>query len=204
MEDIFYQIKTKLPMREVAESYGLHLTRQGMVCCHFHEDKTPSLKVYDDHFYCFGCGAAGDATGFVARLYNLSQLEAAQKICRDFGLSIDSQAVISPAKSVLDERREFLEWEKKAFITVSGYLKPLKIWRITYAPKTQTDELHPLFSESLNMKEYTEYLCNIFTVGTEPKKRTLYICNRADVDTMEQRLQKVMADEKRSIKRKVI
>jgi len=33
----------------------------GKICCPFHDDSTPSLHIYTDHFHCFGCGAHGDA-----------------------------------------------------------------------------------------------------------------------------------------------
>ena len=39
--------------------------RQWKGCCPFHGEKTPSFYVYDDHYHCFGCGAHGDAIGFV-------------------------------------------------------------------------------------------------------------------------------------------
>ena len=59
MDNVFAEIKSMLSMQEVARFYGLEMNRAGMACCPFHNDKNPSLKVYDDHFYCFGCGAAG-------------------------------------------------------------------------------------------------------------------------------------------------
>ena len=31
----------------------------GKICCPFHDDSTPSLQLYPDHFHCFGCGAHG-------------------------------------------------------------------------------------------------------------------------------------------------
>lgn len=34
-------------------------------CCPFHDEITPSFKVYDDHYHCFGCAAHGDAVDFV-------------------------------------------------------------------------------------------------------------------------------------------
>ena len=55
MDNVFSEIKSRLAMPEVARFYGLEMNRAGMACCPFHDDKTPSLKVYDDHFYCFGC-----------------------------------------------------------------------------------------------------------------------------------------------------
>lgn len=38
--------------------------------CPFHNEKTPSFTVYNDtqSFYCFGCGAGGDAIGFIKKL----------------------------------------------------------------------------------------------------------------------------------------
>ena len=40
--------------------------RQWKGCCPFHGEKTPSFYVYEDgHYHCFGCGAHGDAIGFV-------------------------------------------------------------------------------------------------------------------------------------------
>jgi hypothetical protein len=35
------------------------------ICCPFHDDSTPSLQVYADHFYCFGCDAHGTAVDWL-------------------------------------------------------------------------------------------------------------------------------------------
>ena len=43
-----------------------------MVCCPFHNDRTPSMKV-DSRFYCFGCGASGDVIDFSALLHGLGK-----------------------------------------------------------------------------------------------------------------------------------
>ena len=75
-------------MPEVARFYGLQINRSGMALCPFHEEKTPSLKIYEDNFHCFGCGESGDCTGFVAKLFGISQKEAAKKISYDFGLRL--------------------------------------------------------------------------------------------------------------------
>jgi len=46
--------------------------------CPFHHEKTPSFYVVEDKsfFHCFGCGAHGDAIGFVMRADNLDFIEA--------------------------------------------------------------------------------------------------------------------------------
>jgi len=48
-------------------SCGVRLTRVGVrheALCPFHDEHTPSLTVYEDHYHCFGCGAHGDAYWF--------------------------------------------------------------------------------------------------------------------------------------------
>ena len=87
--DLFTQIKAAVSVKEAADYYGLEVSRGSMVCCPFHADRTPSMKLNDDYFYCFGCGATGDVIDLVARLFNLSGYEAAKKLAYDFGIDPD-------------------------------------------------------------------------------------------------------------------
>lgn len=53
-------------MTDIVGRYGLHPNRGGFIRCPFHTgDHTASLKVYQDSFHCFGCGADGDIFQFV-------------------------------------------------------------------------------------------------------------------------------------------
>ena len=97
---IFEKVKAQVSARKAAEYYGLKVNRNGMACCPFHNDKHPSMKVDDNHYHCFGCGAHGDAIGYAAQLYGLSQYEAAKKLIADFGLQVDSQDRISANKDI--------------------------------------------------------------------------------------------------------
>ena len=58
--------------------------------CPFHHEKTPSFYVVDDKFFfhCFGCGAHGDAVGFVMRADNLDFIEAVEKLAGEAGLVV--------------------------------------------------------------------------------------------------------------------
>ena len=76
--DLFTQIKMGVSVKEAAEYYGLEVNRGNMVCCPFHNDRTPSMKLNEDYFYCFGCGATGDVIDLVAKLFNLSSYDAAK------------------------------------------------------------------------------------------------------------------------------
>ena len=78
-ENVFEAVKQSVSTREAAEFYGIKVSRTGMACCPFHDDKNPSMKV-DQRFHCFGCGEDGDVIDFTAKLFDLSPKEAAEKL----------------------------------------------------------------------------------------------------------------------------
>lgn len=57
-------------------------------CCPFHNEKTPSFYVYDDHFHCFGCGAHGDAVTFVMRAEGAAFPEAVERLAAEAGMDV--------------------------------------------------------------------------------------------------------------------
>ena len=65
------EIKQMYSMMDVIQRYGFHPNRAGFICCPFHTgDRTASMKIYPDSFYCFACGAVGDIFTFVQRMEN--------------------------------------------------------------------------------------------------------------------------------------
>ena len=84
---IYENIKAAISVKQAAEHFGLKVNRNGMACCPFHNDRHPSLKLNEDYFFCFGCGAKGDVIDLVARLFNLTSLQAVQKLAADLGLT---------------------------------------------------------------------------------------------------------------------
>ena len=76
-------LKNAVPLDESAERYGT--VRRGFMLCPFHADRVPSLKLYGDHFHCFGCGAHGDVVDLTAGLLGCSKAEAARRLEVDFG-----------------------------------------------------------------------------------------------------------------------
>lgn len=85
--NLFSQIKATITTRQAAERYGLKVSRNGMTCCPFHQDKTPSMKV-DERYYCFGCHQTGDVINFTAGLFHTGQFMAAQRLATDFHIHI--------------------------------------------------------------------------------------------------------------------
>ena len=88
--NVFEAVKENVTTRQAAELYGIRVRRNGMVCCPFHADRTPSMKV-DRRFHCFGCGADGDVIDFVSRLFGLPCRKAAVRLADDFGICYDSR-----------------------------------------------------------------------------------------------------------------
>ena len=88
--NIFQEIKETIPLYDIAASYGIQLNRSNMCSCPFHEERTPSMKIHDKGFCCYGCGEHGDTIKFVQKLFGLENpLDAAHKINEDFHLGID-------------------------------------------------------------------------------------------------------------------
>lgn len=58
--------------------------------CPFHSEKTPSFCVYpkDNSFYCFGCGAGGDAITFVRRIENMEFEDAVETLGKRVGITV--------------------------------------------------------------------------------------------------------------------
>jgi len=203
MCNVFAEIKEQVSMQEAARFYGLQTDRRGMACCPFHNEKKPSLKVYDDHFYCFGCGATGDCTGFVAKLFGISQYEAARKISHDFGLRLFEREFAANIQSKPDPEREYRMWLIKAGQAVSDYLTRLYKWRRQYKPAKIGEQVNPLFTESLTKTNYVEYLSEVLTLGSEQEKRELFKSNRDSITQIQKRLAEIAARE-RPLKHKTI
>ncbi|MCF2653282.1 CHC2 zinc finger domain-containing protein [Anaeromassilibacillus senegalensis] len=137
----FERVKAAVPLRQAAETYGLTVSRNGMTCCPFHEDRHPSMKLNEDYFFCFGCGASGDVIDFTARLFGISLKDAAEKLTADFGISADIKPIaIRQNPSRLDELR--------CRRALTDYLHLLKKWKTQYAPNTPEDSLDDHFVES--------------------------------------------------------
>ena len=76
LEDTKEQIKAAVDLRQLMVDYGVEVKRGGC-CCPFHEEKTPSCKVYDDHYWCYGsCQAGGDCFEFVMQKMGVEFMEA--------------------------------------------------------------------------------------------------------------------------------
>ena len=70
------EIKKAYNMRDILDRYGIRPDRAGFIRCPFHKEKTASMKIYQDSYYCFGCGAHGDIFDFVSEMEDITFQEA--------------------------------------------------------------------------------------------------------------------------------
>ena len=118
--NIFSQAKDMLDIRQVLEYYGLSVNSSGFVLCPFHGENTASFKVYDNSFYCFGCGESGTVIDFVIKYFGLTNIEAVKKLNDDFRLNLsiggsDGAAICRPSRDNKNLVESFSEWERRAY-----------------------------------------------------------------------------------------
>lgn len=193
-ESVFEAVKQSVTVRDAAQIYGIEVNRSGMACCPFHDDKNPSMKLNEEYFYCFGCGATGDVIDFTARLYNLSPKEAAEKLAQDFGLAYDSQA--PPRRRYIRQKSEaqkFKEDRDHAFRVLADYFHLLRKWETDYTPKTPEENPHPRFMEAIQKKDYVGYLLDFFLEDTPDEQRLWIAEHQSEIANLERRV-KIMAD----------
>lgn len=68
--------------------------RNFMACCPFHDEKTPSFSVQPEKqfYYCFGCGASGNALGFLMEYERLDFRVAIEQLSSKYGLPIPEES----------------------------------------------------------------------------------------------------------------
>lgn len=164
--DLFTQIKMAVSVKEAAEYYGLEVNRGNMICCPFHADRTPSMKLNEDYFYCFGCGASGDVIDLAARLFGLSGYDAAKKLAADFGITEQKPSILAR----LQRGASQAETERRCFRVLEDYLRILQDWKERCAPRSPEDSIDPRYAEACHMLERIGNMLDILACGT-PQER---------------------------------
>ena len=191
--DLFTQIKMGVSVKEAAEYYGLEVNRGNMVCCLFHNDRTPSMKLNEDYFYCFGCGTHGDVIDLVARLFNLSSYDAAKKLAYDFGIDPDKPpAAAALRKPKYPLAKAFQREELHCQRVLCDYLHLLERWKVQCAPKAPDDTIDDRFVEACQMLDYIEDLADILTFAElEVRVKTVDMLQKDGmIDRLEERLKR--------------
>ena len=198
MSSIFEAVKAAIPLPEVVKRYGLDASDSGMICCPFHEDRTPSMKLYEDHFYCFGCGKHGDLVDLLSELFCIPPYEAACKLADDFG--VDPYAEV-PRSAARKELRSFREKQLRCQRVLSEYLRLLTKWKSQYAPNDPLAEPNDRFVEACQMIDTIDYLTDLLIIGTLEQRIRAVDLLQADgkIDQLEERLKRLKEENENGI-----
>ena len=190
MSSVFEAVKAAVPMRAAAERFGLEVNYAGMVRCPFHDDHTPSMKLYDDHFYCFGCGRHGDVVDLTAELFCIPPYDAACKLADDFGMDASAAVVRQPVR---EELKIFREDQLRCQRVLSEYLRLLTGWKEWYAPTDPDAEPDDRYVEACQMIDTIDYLTDLLIVGTLEQRVRAVDLLLADgkIDQLEERLRRL-------------
>ncbi|MDA0630519.1 MAG: DNA primase [Proteobacteria bacterium] len=106
--DIVEVIDRRVKLRKSGKNFS--------ACCPFHDEKTPSFSVNPEKqfFYCFGCGAGGNAIGFVMDYERMEFPEAIESLAQTCGLEVPREEAKPGEKPAQDSNRPLLEQLEQA------------------------------------------------------------------------------------------
>ncbi|WP_205343016.1 DNA primase [Denitrificimonas caeni] len=83
--DIVEVVGSRVQLKKSGKNYT--------ACCPFHQEKTPSFSVNHEKqfYYCFGCGAGGNALGFIMDHDHLDFPEAVEELAKRAGVEVERE-----------------------------------------------------------------------------------------------------------------
>ena len=186
----FDDVKGRLSVAEVAQYYGHKANRAGFIRCPFHNDRTPSLKLYTTSYHCFACGAHGDVIDFVGRLYNLEPLEAVRRLNEDFSLGLQFDRAPPDPEAQRQRQREreakqlFDEWKSEFLNMIDAAIRT--------GNNANFDNLTEGEVVAIQYKESMEYWSDLLMHGTDEQQMSVFddrrgverICKKALKNTL--------------------
>ena len=154
------EIKNRIKMPEMLEFYGFDI-KKGRMKCALHNGEDYNCGIKQDYIHCFVCGESADVISFVMKYFHLSFKEAITKLNNDFNLGLPIGEKLDRRKQIDLARKSFkAKQEREAKQNERNQLKNARetaldewikfdIQKTKYKPKTQNEDLHPLFVEAI-------------------------------------------------------
>lgn len=169
-------IKNSVPILRAVDHYGLEPNRLKFIKCPFHQENTPSLRIYPETntFYCFGCGVGGDVISFVRHLFHVDFWGAVMRLDQDFHLCLPTrrattgeQAQARIQRHIEARKREEKEWLEFFYHEhYSAFLRlHRRLWRASLLkfPKSPEIAPEPEYLESIHWLDYVIYWLDTYT-----------------------------------------
>ena len=104
--DIVDVVDRRVKLKKAGKNYS--------ACCPFHQEKTPSFSVNPEKqfYYCFGCGAGGNALGFVMDYERMEFREAIESLAHAAGIEMPPEEAESTTQT--DNQKPLYEAMEKA------------------------------------------------------------------------------------------
>lgn len=104
--DIVDVVDRRVKLKKAGKNYS--------ACCPFHQEKTPSFSVNPEKqfYYCFGCGAGGNALGFLMDYERMEFREAIESLAQAAGMEMPAEE--ADATPQIDHQKPLYESMEKA------------------------------------------------------------------------------------------
>lgn len=117
-DEIIEEVRSRNDIVDVISQY-VRLQKKGSTyfgLCPFHNEKTGSFSVSQGKqmYYCFGCGAGGNAITFLMQYENFTFSEAMEALAERAGVDLPKQEYTSAQRQEADKRARLLEINKEA------------------------------------------------------------------------------------------
>lgn len=103
-EEFLAELRSRVDIEELVSRYTdvRGRGRSPVALCPFHNEKTPSFVIYREtqSYYCFGCGAGGDAINFIRNIENLDYTEAVRFLCEKAGMNMPDTPIDDTASVI--------------------------------------------------------------------------------------------------------
>ena len=197
-DELVEEIRSKNDIVDVISGY-VRIQKKGsnyMGLCPFHNEKSPSFSVSGSKqiYHCFGCGAHGDAIGYVAQMFGLSQYDAACKIIEDFGLSVvTNKSVSEEEKKVYRDNcmkkqyaeeieKRFQEWINETVFQLKECEKLiLETREKAFESNTAVIAITNGFAYMLHQETKIGYWLDVLCMGENEEKRQLFLRDGKEV-----------------------
>jgi len=171
---VISDLKKQIDFVEVARAGGVEFDRSGMGLCPFHDEQSPSFKIYEKNGvqrgHCFGCNFDQDVIGFVQKIKGCSFQDALRR------LGVEQKEITPEVRQDINRHKyhnelikEFRAWENSYLDHISKLYRQTRRLMLNIAP----EDLN-WYAPLLHMLPVWEYHRTILISGDDQEKFELF------------------------------